>query len=517
MTETIDIAIIGAGPGGVYAGWRLLTGERHPNSIVHQNGLRVRLYEGSDRLGGRLQSIIPPGAPNLRAEFGGMGYNTHNRITRPLIEDVLCLPTVPFPTGSNHNLNYLRGVRYTMGDYASNPDRIPYMVNEDERGKNFALLIYGAASKIIPNFTTLTSAEWGQLKRDFRFEGKPLYEIGFWNLLKRLMSDEAYALVAEAGGQFSFVGNWNAAEALEWYLSAFKPNAQYRTMTDGYDKLVYVLHDQFTSAGGETRLNCALRAIETAEDNRLLLTFSDDSTVIAGSVILAMPRRSLEIIAPRSIILNEPSVQRLVQTVTPIPVMKIFMTYPEAWWEKLNIADGRSVTDLPLRVTYYIGSEKQHGDGQNRTALLMASYNDTRYTEFWQGLRFGAVYADKPNPFTTTTDPAWVVRRGTQAMADELHRQLALLHGLDDIPEPYSIAYQDWSDDPYGGAWNAWKVGVKAWEVIPQMIQPDPQMPLYICGSAYSNWQGWVEGALQTAEQVVNRLGIAYPAWIIPD
>jgi monoamine oxidase len=33
-------------------------------------------------------------------------------------------------------------------------------------------------------------------------------------------------------------------------------------------------------------------------------------------------------------------------------------------------------------------------------------------------------------------------------------------------------------------------------------------MPLYICGEAYSDAQGWVEGALQTADMMLAKWGL---------
>jgi hypothetical protein len=59
---------------------------------------------------------------------------------------------------------------------------------------------------------------------------------------------------------------------------------------------------------------------------------------------------------------------------------------------------------------------------------------------------------------------------------------------------------------------------VKSWEVKEQIIQPfdgkrDDQdqplnLPLYICGEAYSDAQGWVEGALRTAALVLAKIGV---------
>jgi hypothetical protein len=41
---------------------------------------------------------------------------------------------------------------------------------------------------------------------------------------------------------------------------------------------------------------------------------------------------------------------------------------------------------------------------------------------------------------------------------------------------------------------------------MPRVAQPLPGVPLYVCGEAYSCSQGWVEGALETAEEIVRRV-----------
>lgn len=39
-------------------------------------------------------------------------------------------------------------------------------------------------------------------------------------------------------------------------------------------------------------------------------------------------------------------------------------------------------------------------------------------------------------------------------------------------------------------------------------MQPLANRPLFICGEAYSDAQGWVEGALQTADLLLKKFGI---------
>jgi hypothetical protein len=51
-------------------------------------------------------------------------------------------------------------------------------------------------------------------------------------------------------------------------------------------------------------------------------------------------------------------------------------------------------------------------------------------------------------------------------------------------------------------------------EMIPDMLQPVDDMNMYVCGSAYSHWQGWVEGAYETANLLLGgTYGITQMDW----
>ena len=112
----VDVAIVGGGPSGLYAAYRLLTGGT--GSSRHRRP-RVAVFEGSGRLGGRIWSVVPPGAPHLIAEFGGMRFLASQQIVPRLIS-ALKLPAVPFSKGNAQNLYYLRGARLTASQF-SNP------------------------------------------------------------------------------------------------------------------------------------------------------------------------------------------------------------------------------------------------------------------------------------------------------------------------------------------------------------------------------------------------------------
>jgi monoamine oxidase len=106
-------------------------------------------------------------------------------------------------------------------------------------------------------------------------------------------------------------------------------------------------------------------------------------------------------------------------------------------------------------------------------------------------------------------------------MVKEVQRQLASIHGLSFSTDAQDAAYTDWGEEPFGRGWNNWSIGVKSSEVKEQIIQPfdgkrDYQdqplnIPLYICGEAHSDAQGWVEGVLQTADLALATFGVEPP------
>ena len=85
-----DIAIVGGGIGGIYTGWRLLSaddlGEQvAPWAAARDGGLKISIFEGSDRIGGRLLSARSPHLPETTVEVGGMRnrFSVHSRWLLP--------------------------------------------------------------------------------------------------------------------------------------------------------------------------------------------------------------------------------------------------------------------------------------------------------------------------------------------------------------------------------------------------------------------------------------------------
>ena len=522
--EQIDIAIIGGGIAGVYSAWRLK--QAYPKT-------KIVVFEGNNHIGGRLLSVCPPDIKDMVAELGGMRILP---AVQPLITrliDVLNehLPAdekitlYDFPVDQPQNIAYLRGVYLRLSDFTTNPDKVPYHLSFLERGEMSGSIITSAIEQIVPGITDpkIDDHMRRQMAREASFAGMPLYKQGFWNVLLRVISGEAYQLGVDAGGYNSTMANWNAADAIPWYLSDFGVSAKYKAFSNGFQQVPLSLAKLFVAAGGEVRLNTPVDGFEWAGDETIELQVQG-RTIRTQSLILAMPRRSLDLLSPASPPLRE--IEGLIESVTPRPLFKLYTTYANPWWrgagytgpdgKPVLVEAGRSVTDLPIRQTYYW--PRQNGEPVSEgPAMLMASYDDGSNVGFWDGLRpkRGKAWqadqevAQPDDPFLgDDTLGEWGRYKASRRMVKEVARQLGTIHGLAYTPDVRNAAFRDWGDDPFGGGWNSWNIGVKSWQVKEQIIKPFAERSLYICGEAYSDAQGWVEGALQTANMVLAKLGL---------
>lgn len=106
----------------------------------------------------------------------------------------------------------------------------------------------------------------------------------------RVISGEAYELGVDAGGYNSTLINWNAADAIPWYLSDFGINPDYKGFKKGFQEVPKSLAYLFIQNGGEICPNTKIDGFQW-KDNMFELNFQSQK-IAAESLILAMPRRS---------------------------------------------------------------------------------------------------------------------------------------------------------------------------------------------------------------------------------
>jgi monoamine oxidase len=515
-----DVAVIGGGVAGLYAAWRLTSsGLQRADSVP----LRVVVLEATDRIGGRIETVTFPGMPRHRAEFGAMRLASWQRLVLTLA-DQLGIEVEPFPTGDEHNFWYLRGKRLYAQDL-SEPSQVPYGLEDWEVGMTPQQLLDHVAQKVLGERPMPTDRRaWDELKGSLRYRGRLAREFGFWNVLADQLSSEAVNFVSDAIGFGSMTQNWNAMEALQLIYADFGPEVSYFRFSSGTDQLPVGLARRVVAQGGEIFCANPVTRIDEGADGPPGVTLTirnrrsgEQWRVNANHVISALPRRAMELLGqPGSLFepypMADPEILDLVGSVHRYPAFKLFLAYEEPWWRELQISGGRSVTDLPIRQTFYFGVE------ENERALLMSSYNDDRAVAYWQGL----AWTDRDEP---TAPRLQVAAEGGPSqvlvappeMIRHAQAQLSRMHGIE-VPTPYMAAYRNWGSPPFGGAWHLWRVNADSVAVGKRMRRVLPPYNIHVCGEAYSGIQAFIEGALTSTELVLQeQLGLDSPDWLAED
>lgn len=561
------IAIVGGGIAGLYVAWRLLQEKA--------NAFEIHLYEMDSKFGGRIRSVDIPGIPFL-AELGAMRFRPRHLLLNSLISK-LDISKVSFdlpPPAFHFRGRSLSVEELTTGRCDRCNSGSPFLLREGERGLSPVSLVQraiqtvlsglsypgltqGDASRVVQRLRdgVISQKTWKIVKKYGVYQGLHLYSLGFWNLLQHFLSNEALVLVRDVLSLESILGNWNAAEAIPWFLEDFASD-QYEMIPGGLSRITSELVNQIDSlvqknnvstfqvhAQSHVRQLDLANGTWTLQFERNVNGFSGPTETHDGfdNAILALPK-----VAMQKLQINncQPWPPKWLGWVREHRMFKLFLLYDHEWWigDRLPGHDnGRVFTDLPLRQIYYFSPTwmLKHGllSQQNsrttkrkydKLALVMASYSDEHNVSFWEPMLstqfFEELSLDHDQPYfhqsNRVTPELWKEILGIEPsilankrMVDKVQRQLSEIHGRE-LPEPIVGVFKDWGNYPFGGGWHTWNVGTRPWEFEKERVEPIAGSGLFLCGEAYSNEQGWMEGALKSAELVLKRMNVDSPHWI---
>jgi lysine 2-monooxygenase len=396
---------------------------------------------------------------------------------------------------------------------------------------------------------TLLPKEWAVIKNFGEYRNNDLlYNVGFWDLLQFQLSSGAWHLAHDGLGYESIMGNWNSAIALPWFITDFDDAAQVHTLQGGMSSITDQLYDQIKASGKISlhhRFDLTGIDLISHDDGKqaLRLQFKQDGqsepySICTRAVVLAIPKGALvrldygdrligRITDPGGVDQRSWFLDQL-NSVEGKPLFKLFLGYSTPWWTKTKnwrggtngTPTGKVNTDLPLRQIYYYGTDQWN---ENRRAelglsevdqhsMVMASYSDSHYIEFWteRQKKPGSNYCSLNVSTLPQADQYSHQNFGAPAsMIVRAEHQLGILHNEDTFrtgdgtPRAKSALYMEWSRPPYYAGWHSWKLGVEPWKICELLTQPFDDVNLFICGEAYSDEQGWTEGAFKSAERVL--------------
>lgn len=556
MTKSNEkIAIVGGGIGGLFCAY-----------ILCKEGKSVVLFEATKRVGGRIRTLRlnknneplnaePPNqwtSKNLEfyAEFGPMRIEPDKQLLVKALLDHL-----EINAESTGNKAYLKDFpAYASPESAHDPQ---YELRPDEIGKAPLELLRMALLRVIvhldvegPNShfsderdklvnqisvaaatqesVDLIFVEWMKTLNeqhywDIQVHGKvelrtkngvlkvPLYSMGFWNLLSDYLSYDAILKLRDLGTFYHLLTeNPNAAEWVVWWLLGFATTERLQGICGGMECIIDELQKKLQNFAGNKltqHLGCLVAEVRSHETKPQLLDLYSDVGEILGEafdrVILALPKCSLEKIAykNRRPFEAEPHMFALLDSAFAFPMVKLFVVVKNRWWQEENRANWYA-TRLPTReIHYWKGLTEDSKQG------LIMLYTDRPASAFW------ANYVPPGNQ-----DDVRRAEKGSflnEELRHRLTKKIVQYINESNVPNitPEDVVWygiRDWAREPYGGANHAWRPERKYWVVIRRLADiraKSRSLPsIHVCGEAYSDYHGFMEGSLRSAVYSLHRI-----------
>lgn len=506
ISATPEIVIAGGGISGLYCAKRLA-----------EAGHKILILEtSSDRWGGRIETEDMDG---FIAEYGPMRFEPTLQPRFASLCAELGVGLVDFSGPSSDPLS-----------------SVDLDLPEEERGLNSLqllkrglLLVMGregsAASADADQawIDGLTEADYMRLRKHAQLHGQPLWATGFWNALSAhgVLSHRALVKLRDTGTFYHMIPeNLNAAEWIIWWLRALKTVGQQLASIEGgsarlTERLLAQLraHPNVTLAGGHTLLAFRPTGLGQATLELDVRTKSGTTRLLAERLILALPRLPLVKLGHH---LPEHVASQL-DSVNGFPMLKVFFVSNAPWWD-YDQAPQQYANCMPTREVHYFRRDPAaDGDGHGMVLLYM----DRPSTEFWRhyvndGDRHDRAEVDQ-NPRIVDAFALFVARDVKRSLeANEPSSLKLTAHAkkiFSDMTLDEAAAYvrasiltygvRDWARAPYGAANHGWQPGVRSWKVMDSFKAFDfgsGAKNVHIVGEAYSDYQGFIEGALNTAE-----------------
>ena len=426
-----DLIVAGGGIAGLYSIYKYI--KNHKGNLNLKKD-KILLIESSSRLGGRIKTIHNQGQTY---ESGAGRFSNNHILLMELIQDFNLQDKI-FPIKSK---------------------------------KLFMSLHHPGEQILLTNQIDKSLRELMDYIKNKKMTEDDLLATTLFDIAKEYSSKLADDL-ANMYPYYSEVRVMNANEGLKLMNRDFSSKVKYFVLAGGLEQLITKLEEFIhknnklmgRSVEVEIRLNTSLENIkEFKERNGYQIETSNDKEWIeTRNLFLAIPTKALLQIP----FLIKYKMERLLKTVSPQPLYRIYVKYKTAFLDKQIITD----SELRFVIPY------------NKDGLMMISYTDGGDTNFW--LKQYIKSEDK--------------------LLEVIHQKLKEL-----IPD-IKIPEVEWIDASSA----YWDAGAHYWKPRKQYTNQsqlafnlyNPFDNMWIIGEAYSDYQAWIEGALRTSLEAIEGL-----------
>ena len=264
--------------------------------------------------------------------------------------------------------------------------------------------------------------------------------------------------------------NLNAYESIETFKNDLNHKLQFYLFKNGFSELIELMGKFLQENNCDIKLQHTLINIKKEKETYILdiLNSSNSNSNSYKTNSNSYKTNNLILALDKTALLSIPylkPIHSILNSVEGIPLLRIYAIYPadpktkKVWFHDI----GKVTTDLDIKyiIPYNI-----------KTGLIMISYTDQKLALQWNNM-------------------------GTD-LQNNIAKQLKKLFPNKKIPKPTYIKPHFWNNGIH-----FWKDNKEGFVESKKILQPFKNESLYICGEAYSERQGWVEGALESSEEVI--------------
>jgi phytoene dehydrogenase-like protein len=543
-SSALSIAVVGSGIAGLYCARELA-----------RRGQRVTIFEALPRVGGRIETLTIDG---IECECGPMRFELAIQPMLKQLADELGIGFSPFaaPKGEPvHTTKYtlehdemsseqraqirssgpdldfsqlttsLDLLRLGIYRMLHCPDARPQHDTEfdpDARKQpGVAWSLHdvvearpdnGGPAEIERYADSLDDRDYDCIRTKTSLGGRKLYTMGLWNALDYVLSAGAVAKIRDVGTFYHLIPeNPSASEWAIFWLRLCRSAKDLSTIQGegGVSQIVTrleaALRDMpdgnvdITTGATVTDVGPAARTDQV----RLRIDCHDRGQVLDldfDHVVLALPKSPLS-----KLTRYFPSdVRGYVEGVNGFPLLKVFAILKQPWW----ITGGGTLPAaqhgahlVPTREVHY----KERAQDNVGMVLL---YTDRPANAYW------TPYVEAPHAMAQVNRPPALKREiAAQLLALKTERETgpqdSYKSQIDEMEATIaSFAIRDWSKPPFGAASHAWLAGINVPEAMDRLkafsLVGQPGLGnLHVCGEAFSDYQGFIEGSLRSAAKAI--------------
>lgn len=437
--KTYDYIILGGGIAGLYTIYNLST--KYPKQSF-------LLLEKTDRFGGRVHSVPlhPFNDPDYILEAGAGRFSQQHANIQKLIQEL--------------------GLSSKIRNASANAEYYPIDKNNNHPSDDTNESIFSQTYELVEE-SIIGESKLSKLVAKVIISSKLesreyLQKRNFLSYAKTILTSEEINHIESSFGYYSELVIMNAYDAIQ-LMQQLSPTNKFQVLSGGLSQIIESLVERIKK--NPNAILSTNQEVKTIHKNNVK---TKTNTFLAKNIICALPKQVLE-----NLSIFQPIYKTLLSKILCGKLCRIYARFhptEEIWFQDLP----KITTNNNLRMIIPMNPKK---------GLIMISYSDNKYADFWYKLYQKDTTHHKP-------------------LIEELRKEIRQTTGKT-IPDPMEIRVFYWSCGV-----GYWGINTNSQEISQKMIQPLTKHPnIYCCGEHFSEKnQQWMEGALETSQKVMDRI-----------